>query len=271
MRICLLLIHSLLATAVFPQEHSKTPETPYVEREERQFNFFPGGKVEISIGVPGSLKIVGWKKGSVSVEAEKIMYYATEEDAKAFLKKSPLRVRWNQTSSTISITTAPDTPAILEVNLTVYVPEAKTDINAKINKGEFSIEGINGWVEATVREGGIEARSMAGYFSAMTQRGDLLVEMSNIRWNGLEFAAITQSGSATLILPKEYSASLQLETRNGKITVDYPNRVFEGEEIPPDILVKDSAQSLKAAVGEGGAPIKLSTFTGNIILSLKKE
>jgi len=112
---------------------------------------------------------------------------------------------------------------------------------------------------------------MAGYFSAITQRGDIVAEMSNIRWNGLEFAAMTQMGSATLILPKEYSAALQLETRKGKITVDYPNRIYEGEEIPPDIIIKDTAQSLKASVGEGGAPIKLATLSGDITLSLKKE
>ncbi len=275
MRLCLALIFCLLIPSLFAQETSQTassaPESPYVEREEKAFNFFPGGKVEISIGVPGSLKIVGWQKGSIRVEAEKIIYYANEETAKEFLKKSPLRVRHTQTSSTIQVTATPDPPAILEVNLTVYVPKDKTDITAKIDKGEFFIEHVNGWVEATVREGGLEARAMAGYFSGITQRGDLFVEMSNIRWNGLEFAALTQLGAVTLILPKDYSAALQLETLNGKLTVDYPNRVFEGEEMPPDIVIRKTAQSLKAAVGEGGAPIRLKTTSGDVTLSLKKE
>jgi DUF4097 and DUF4098 domain-containing protein YvlB len=275
MRVCLALIYCSLIPSLFSQEASQpassAPESPYVEREEKQFNFFPGGKIEVSIAVPGSLKILGWDKGSVRVEAEKIVYYAKEEDARAFLKKSPLRVRYSQTSSTISVTAIPELPAILEVNLTVYVPKEKTDINAKIDKGEFSIDSVNGWVEATVREGGLEAKSMAGYFSGITQRGEISVEMSNIRWNGLEFAALTQLGSITLVLPEQYSAALQLETLNGKITVDYPNRVFEGEEMPPDIVIKKNAQSLKAAVGEGGAPIRLKTNSGDVTLSLKKE
>jgi DUF4097 and DUF4098 domain-containing protein YvlB len=275
MRLCLVLINCLLIPALFSREPLKTsvaaPESPYVEREERQFNFFPGGKVEVLLEIPGSLKIMGWDKGSVRVEAEKIIYYETEEKAKEFLKKSPLRIRWNQTSATIQITRIPEPPAILEVNLKVYVPGEKTDINARIDKGEFSIDGINGWVETTVKEGSMEAKSMAGYFSGITQRGDILVEMSNIRWNGLEFAALTQRGSATLLLPIEYSAALHLETRNGKITVDYPPRIFEGEEIPPDIIIKKTSQILKASVGEGGAPIKLATYSGDIALSLKKE
>ncbi len=275
MRLCLVLIHCLLLSALSAQESAQTltpaPVSPYVDREEKEFNFFPGGKIDISIGVPGSLKVVGWKKGSIRVEAEKIIYYEAEEKAKAFLTKSPLRVRWGQTSATIQTTKVPDPPAILEINLTVYVPGEKTDVKANIGKGEFFIEGINGWVEATVKEGGLEARSMAGYFSGITQRGDILAEMSNIRWNGLEFGALTQQGSVTLVLPKAYSAALQLEARNGKITVDYPPRVFEGEEVPPDIIVNKTSQTLRAAVGDGGAPIRLATNSGDVTLSLKKE
>jgi DUF4097 and DUF4098 domain-containing protein YvlB len=275
MRIYLALICCLLTPSLFSQEPSQvstpSPDSPYVEREEKQFNFFPGGKIEILMGVPGSVKIVGWKQGSVRVEAEKIIYYATEEVAKAFLKKSPLRVRHSQTDVTIRAMTTPELPAIMEVNYTVYIPSEKTDIKATIDKGDFSIEGINGWIEATVKEGSLEAKSMAGYFSGVTQKGDILAEMSNNRWNGLEFAAVTHMGSAALVLPKDYSAALQLETHSGKLTVDYPNRVFEGEEMPPDITIKKTSQSLKATVGEGGAPIKLATFSGDVTFSLKKE
>ena len=275
MRLCFVLVNCLLASNLLSQEPPKTSpspsDVPYVEREEKQFNFFPGGKIEILTGVPGSVKIVGWQKGSVRVEAEKIIYYETLDNAKALLKKSPLRVRYNQTSATIRAMTAPELPAIMEVNYTVYVPGEKTDINAKVEKGDFSIEGVNGWIEATAKEGSIEAKSMAGYFSGLAIKGDLFIEMSGIRWRGLEFAALTQQGSANLVLPAEYSAALQLETRNGKIEVNYPPRVFEGEEMPPDIIIKKTSQSLKAAVGEGGAPIKLATYSGDIILSLKEK
>jgi DUF4097 and DUF4098 domain-containing protein YvlB len=272
MRLCLILINCLIAQILFSQETPKTsstaPESPYVEREEKQFNFFPGGKIEVLTGVPGSLKIVGWKKGSIRVEAEKIIYYETTEKAKAFLQKSPLRIRHNETSVTVRAIAAPELPAILEVNYTIYVPSEKTDIRATIEKGDFSIEGINGWVEVTANEGSLEAKSMAGYFSGTTQRGDILVEMSGIRWNGLEFAAVTKQGSADIRLPKKYDAALQLEVRNGKIKVDYPNQVVEGEEIPPEILIRKNSQILKASVGDGGAPLKITAYSGDISLSL---
>ena len=275
MRFCIALINCLLVPTLLSQEPPQTPasapEAPYIEREEKQFNFFPGGKIEILTGVPGSLKIVGWQKSSVRVEAEKIIYYETAEKAKAFMQKSPLRVRHNQTSTTIRAMTAPEPPAIMEVNYTVYVPGEKTDINAKIEKGDFSIDGVTGWVEATIKEGSIEAKSMSGYFSGKTLKGDILVDMSGKNWKGYEFDALTQQGSATLRLPAEYSAALQLETSNGKVIVHYPPRVFEGEEIPAEIISRKNAQSLKAAVGDGGAPIKLVTYSGDITLSLKEK
>jgi len=275
MRLCLVLINCLIAQFLFSQEPPKTtassPESPYVQREEKQFNFFPGGKIEILTGVPGSLKIVGWKKGSVRVEAEKIIYYETPEKAKAFLQKSPLRVRHNETSVTIRAIAAPEPPAILEVNYTVYVPGEKIDIRAGVEKGDFSIEDVNGWIEVTSKGGSLEAKSMAGYFSGNTLRGDIFVEMSGNHWNGLEFAAVTQQGSANIRLPRKYDAALQFETRNGKIIVDYPNQEVEGEEIPPEILVRKTSQTLKASVGDGGAPIKIASYSGDISLSLKEK
>ena len=268
---CLILFSLLIVPALFSQELTQKSSPPgqsaYVEREEREFSFFPGGKVEVFLGVPGSLKIVGWKKGSIRVEAEKILYYETEEKAKAFLKKSPVRIRHNETTAAIRALGTPEPPAVLEINLTVYVPGEKTDINAKIDRGELSIDSVNGWVEVTVNEGSLEAKSMAGYFSGILQKGDIRIEMSGKHWNGLELAAVTQHGSVNLILPLDYSAALQLETRDGKIMVDYPNQVVEGEEVPPDIIIRKESQSLKASVGKGGSPIRILTHVGNVTLS----
>jgi DUF4097 and DUF4098 domain-containing protein YvlB len=266
--ICGLMISNLIAQEPAPASSPK-PQTPYVEREEKAFNFFPGGRVEIMAGAPGSLTIIGWQKASVRMEAEKIVYYASQEEAKALLQKSPIRVRYNQTTSSIRTSAEPD--ARVEFNLTVYVPGDKTDIKANVNHGDFSIDGVNGWVEATVAtEGSIDAKSMSGYFSASTPHGDITAEMTGNRWRGLEFGALTQNGSVTLQIPVTFSAALQLETRNGQILVDYPPQVVEGETVPPDIVIRKKSQSLKASVGDGGAPIKLVTYSGDVRLA-KKE
>jgi DUF4097 and DUF4098 domain-containing protein YvlB len=261
-----ILICLLFASTMRAQEPPlPSPEVPYVEREEKQFNFYPGGKIAISVAVPGSIRIIGWQKGSVRVEAEKIVYYLSPEEAKAALKQHPMRVRWNQTSASVRIAMMPETN--VEVNLTVYVPGDKTDIKADLERGDVSIDSINGWIETSTGEGSVETSFLSGYFSGTTRRGDILVEMSGRRWEGLEFAAMTQLGSVSLKLPVQFSAALQLETRDGKIAVDYPEQIVDGEPQPPDILINKSAQSLKATVGDGGAPIKLFTSSGDITFS----
>jgi hypothetical protein len=267
-----LIICCLQIPNLFPQEPQppeSAPRVPYVMREEKEFSFYPGGKVEISIGGGGSLKIVGWQRAIVRMEAEKIIYYPSKEQEPAEPPKIPIKVRYSQTSSTIKTPLNPESNA--EVNLTIYVPSYKTDINAKLDHGDFSVEGVNGWVEVTVAvEGNIEAKSLSGYFSGTTPHGDVSVEMDGIRWKGLEFGALTQRGAVKLQIPEKFSAALQLETRDGKISVDYPPQVVEGEIVPPEIAIHKNSQQLKATVGDGGAPIKLVTFLGDVTLS-KKE
>ncbi len=275
MRFFPVLIFSLLAPILqaqeIPQQSNPTAAAPYVEKEVKQFNFYPGGKVAISSGLPGSLKIVGWKKGSVSVEAEKIFYNLPSDKAQALPAKSPLRVRHTQTSATIQTSGSLQPPATMEINLTVYVPGDRTDMTVQMDRGDFSVESVNGWIEVSIKEGSLDAKSMAGYFSGNTQRGDIYVEMSDTRWRGYDFAAITQSGSVELKLPKDYSAALQLEAHNGKIIVNYPPQEVEGELVPPEIVIKKNAQMMRAAVGDGGASIRLASISGDITLSLKEE
>jgi DUF4097 and DUF4098 domain-containing protein YvlB len=269
MRFFAFLIFCLLVPDIYSQESNNPapcPETPYVEREEKQFNFFPGGKIEISAGAVGDVRIVGWHKGSVLVEAEKIVYYLPPGEAKKIIQQNPIKVRWRQTSASISTAALPASDTIMEVNLTIYVPQEKTDVKTTVYHGNFSVDTVNGWIETTIIEGSIDAKSLDGYFSATTQRGDIQVEMSGKNWRGLEFAAVTQVGSVNLLLPVDYSAALQLETRNGKISVDYPPQVVDGEPTPPDIVISKNAQSLKAAVGDGGAPIKLFTNSGDLAM-----
>lgn len=278
MRFFQVLLCCLFLPNVFSQDTPPgapaAPQAPVVEREQKEFNFFPGGKIEISNPSNGSVKIIGWKKGSVRVESERIHYYPRQEQSAQDVQgtsqsQTPVRIQYTQTSSVIRTSVPPGSN--MEINLTIYVPGEKTDIKAKINKGDFSVDGVNGWIEVTVvSEGGIEAKSLAGYFSGTTPRGDIDVEMNDVRWRGLEFAAMTQQGSVNLRLPVKYSAALQLETKDGKLLVDYPPQVVEGEETRPQIVIRKNAQYLKASVGDGGAPIKLATNSGDVKL-LKKE
>ena len=278
MRISMIMVACLLISSVqsqdVPQQDPASAQQPYVEHDEKQFNFYPGGKIEISAGVPGSVKVLGWQKGSVEVKAEKIAYYLSPERARDLMSQFPIHVRYTQTIARISTSgpgpaaAAIDGPRV-EVNLTIYVPKDRTDVTARIVQGNFDIETVNGWIEATLKEGSLNTKSLSGYFSGITERGDIRVEMSGHRWQGLEFGATTQNGFVDLQLPLEYSAAIQLQTHNGKLAVDYPPQVVEGEPTPPKIVTRKNGQSLSGAVGDGGAPVKLLTYSGDV--TLRKE
>jgi DUF4097 and DUF4098 domain-containing protein YvlB len=241
----------------------------YIDRLEREYNFYPGGQAGISLETAGSLKIIGWDRGSVRMEAEIKVYSLAEEKARALLEKSPVRVRYNNSVSTIQVTEPPELKGLLEVNMIVYLPGARTDLKMQLKKGDFSIDTVNGWVEATVLEGNMNLTALGGYFSGKTRKGNISVNMSGNRWSGHGFTAATQEGHIDLLLPENYSALLQLDTRNGEITVDYPSQEIEGELIPPEVVVQKKAQQLRVRVGDGGAPLSLGTQSGDV--SLKKK
>ena len=262
--------------AIFPALYAQeTPgtglESPqvYTENMEREYRFYPGGKIGISLEVPGSLKIIGWERGSVRAEAEIKVHSLTEEKARALLEKSPIRVRYTETASTIQVTESSELKGLLEVNMTIHVPGARTDIITQIKKGDFSINTVNGWVEATLMEGNMDLVAIDGYFSGKTQKGNILANLSGNRWSGQSFTAVTQEGRVDLILPEKYSATLQLDTRDGEITVDYPSQEVEGELIPVEATVQKKAKQLKARIADGGAPMHLGTQSGDV--SLKKK
>jgi len=274
MRTCLVFLFCLISSTLYSQGISDTVTTAPDELcrgfEEKEFRFYPGGKMTIKSEVPGSIRIVGWKKGAVRVEAEKLGTAVSRDCVESMSERYKLRVRYNQTMAKIEVTGTPEPGETVECNLVIYVPKDKTDFQAGLLRGDISVEAINGWIEVTTGEGSLSASSMAGYFSGNTPKGDIRVEMSGKRWRGLEFGAVTHDGSIDLSLPADYSATLQIETLNGNISVDYPEQIIEGESVPLNIGIRDEAQALSAEIGSGGAPVKLLSHSGDIRFSAQK-
>jgi len=253
----ILLILSFLAFGA--QEQAKTggpaSTSPYIERSQKEFKFYPGGKIEVTAGVTGNLTIVGWSRSSIRLETETVIYYLPAEEAKVICSQYPVKTKWTQTLTNIGTVGPPLAAATMEVNLTLNVPKHKTDIIIKLIKGDLAVSGLNGWVEATMGEGNLEVRSMEGYFSVTTEVGDLDVEMSGARWYGHGFTAITKLGSVDLRIPANYSAALQLETHDGDITIDYPEQMVDGEHIPLNFITRKKERNLTATVGAAPAVV----------------
>jgi DUF4097 and DUF4098 domain-containing protein YvlB len=260
----------LLAQNVQDQPTQASPQTPYVERTNKEFAFFPGGKLEIISVVPGNVTVIGWDRGSISVEIEKIFYNQTPEQVKALSEQYPVHIRYNQTASSVKITGIPLSSSMIEMNITVYVPKIRTDLNLKMINGDLDIQSANGWIEASLNEGSIQAENISGYFSATTQRGNVRLDLSGKRWTGHSLTAATYKGNIDLKLPANYSAALQMETRSGELAIHFPEQTVEGELVPLNAVANKQARSLKASLGDGGSPINVMTYAGNVSLSDKE-
>ncbi len=254
-----------------PAQKGSDAKAPYVERSEKEFAFYPGGSIEISAAAPGNVKVAGWTNAGVKVEIEKVFFYLSPDEARAASRQFPVSVTNTPTSVRISTSGSKQPRATMEVNLQVYVPAQKTDLAIRMIKGDLAITGLNGSMEATLEEGNLEAINVAGYYSATTKRGDLIVELSGKTWIGHSFTAATGQGNVNLRLPSDYSATLQLETKAGNISIDYPPQIVDGESIPLQVLAKKLIRSVSAPIGAGGTSVKLVTQSGDITLTSKKQ
>jgi hypothetical protein len=253
------------------QEPAGEQTSPYIEKTQKQFLFFPGGRLELTLGVAGNIRIIGWQRPAVVVEMEKIVYGMPQAKAKELLSQFPVRVRWTQSTATIlapaSVPKNPSpklVPPTIEINISIYVPKQRTDLKLQLVKGDLTIEDLVGWTEATLREGSMETRGLSGYFSGTTDAGNIDADMTGKRWDGYGFTAVTQRGQVSVHLPEEYSAALQVETRDGALSIVYPEQLVDGESVPLTAVTNKNARSLSATVGAGGAPVKLLTMKGDV-------
>src|SRR5206468_8310254 len=118
-------------------------QSPYTGRVRKEFKFYPGGRIEITNGLPGSLKVVGWQRASVVLEAEKVFYHMTPEDAKQLSKQISIQVRYAEISASIR-TSGPQQQANVEINTTVYVPKDKTDLKIRLHYDHYSTDSVHG-------------------------------------------------------------------------------------------------------------------------------
>ncbi len=240
------------------------PVSPYVEKFEKSFKFYPGGKIALEAGLPGSFKILGWDKATVAMEAEKIFY---RPEAREIADQFTVRVRYTDTSATLQTLGPPGTGAAVEVNGTIYVPKHKTDFKILLAQGDLEVRNVNGWFDVDLAGGSLAVESIEGYFSVVTKSGDLAIQLSGKRWRGHGLTAFTHFGQIDIRIPAEYHAAIQMETRDGEMKVDYPEQLVDGEWLPLTITTRRNGKSLSASLGDGGAPIRLKTEKGNVSLA----
>ncbi len=228
-------------------------------------DFMPGGKINISLLYPGSIKIKGWKKPKLEVKYLITSYGKTEKIAEENIEKIYPRIAVGDFDGLIE-TVESGNGVIGRVDYVICIPKFRTDLKIDVSDGFVDITDVNGWIEITDCKGYLKFKNLRGYVSAATKKGDILAILNGNRWEGLTFSARTFDGDATIFMPVKYDVDLTLISLKGKINVDYPPMVVDGEEYKLIPTKKKGGEGLTQTLGEGGPPVMIQSDVGNISL-----
>jgi hypothetical protein len=141
----------------------------------------------------------------------------------------------------------------------VTIEDVSGDAYLKTLSGKISVERIRGSIEANVVSGSIEMRevSEARVVKGETVSGSVIYE-GEIDPEG-RYYLVTHSGRVEMMVPADSAFELEANTFSGRIESDF------------DITISGriDKRQINGTVNKGGASVKLSTFSGNIILRKK--
>ncbi len=212
-------------------------------------------KITVDASPNGSIKIEGWDKGSILIQARIQAKARSEEKAEEILSEIEVETSGNKIYA--------DGPRYFgsekswSVSYSLMVP-LKSNLKLSALNGGISIRDIDGSIDVKTVNGGIELEGLSGDVDVDTTNGRITAELAGDRWHGRGFEARTTNGGIKVQVPDNYSAALSANTVNGGIHVDFPVKV-QG-------WIK---KNIETRLGEGGAPITLKTVNGGISIDRK--
>jgi DUF4097 and DUF4098 domain-containing protein YvlB len=133
----------------------------------------------------------------------------------------------------------------------IKIQDVAGQLKADTGSGGIGVQGMVGDLEAHTGSGNIDVRGAAGIARLSTSSGR--VEYQGAPHGGCLFT--TGSGGISLRLPSGLDAEVDLQTRSGRVQVDYP---VEGQVTRTDV---------RGVIGRGGTTtIRADTGSGNIDL-----
>jgi len=151
----------------------------------------------------------------------------------------------------------------------VSIAEAPNGAAVRTGGGSISIGATNGSVYASTGAGDVTVGAADGAVELSTGAGDVRV---NVTSDGNPMLITSGSGKVTLILPRDFSGVLDLEsayTRNHRAThidSDWPvsiteTDVWDTREGSPRRYVR-----AQQSIGGGGPRVRVKTVNGNIVI-----
>ena len=224
-----------------------TPASPAPPPEElRQTHPLPGeGRLRLE-NHSGEIRIIGWKRDEVRLEAVK------RADTAAHL--SAVRIEVTQTNDGLRIATRqpPQHPA--RVDYTLHVPRRTRLEKVSTVSGDILVQSVRGGVTASTVNSDVVATDVAGDVRLRSVNGQVKATVAEVS-EGQSVDLATVNGSVWIELPGDASLSVSALTVNGVITSGFPVKVKQ--RFPAGGFLLDR-------VGAGSVKVVARSVNGNI-------
>lgn len=211
------------------------------------------GSLVVDGGQNGGASVIGWDRNEIEIHARVQAQAETMADARDIAGRVTTRTADGRIEAE-----GPDTGRRehWSVTFVVYVPRS-IDLDLRAHNGPVSARNVTGRLVLETHNGPVSLRQVAGDVTAETHNGPVSVELSGTSWDGRGLTATTRNGPVTLEIPERYNAELETGTVNGPMNIDFPLQVtIEGRV----------GRNLRTTLGDGGAPVRVTTRNGPLTL-----
>ena len=251
-----LLIFQLLSAVVIAGE--------LVEKFDKSFQLQPGQQFYLK-NTNGSVRVYGWDKNEVRVEAVKRVKSGSRSQADELMKQVQIEVdQEGDRLSIVTITPKSGSSSFLswlfdgfsshsiEVKYTIWLPGGVQSEIRTVN-GSIYVKDLNGEAELKSTNGRISVENAAGLISASTTNGSVSIELVKVDPES-ELRVRTTNGSIKLYLPEDFGGEIVARTTNGSIKTDFPIQ----------LTGKIGRNRLRGTIGDGTVKCDLATTNGSI-------
>jgi hypothetical protein len=211
----------------------------------------PAGPLTVDAGRNGGIRVEGWDRNEIHVQAVINTRAESENDAKQLAAGVQILAGGGKVSSSGPSTGRHESWA---VSFRINVPR-RNDLDLNANNGGISIAGVNGTIRFETSNGGVKLTDLGGDVRGETHNGGLTVLLGGSRWDGPGLDVETTNGGVTLSIPDGYNADLTTRTANGGFRTDFPMTI-QGELSP--------RRGISTTLGSGGAPVRVRTTNGGL-------
>jgi len=211
------------------------------------------GHLSIDPGQNGGISVKGWDRADLLVRSKIEATSASVDDARALARSVTIHAAPGDVRAT-----GPQTHngEGWSVSYEIFIPYL-TSLTANAHNGGIAVFDAGGEIRLTTTNGGIHLARVSGDVKGETTNGGIHAELIGSHWDGRGLDLSSTNGGASLVVPAHYSAQITASTVNGGVHSDFP-------ELAP---LGHHATSLNGPLGQGGAPIHVTTVNGGVSIS----